>query len=478
MTSEPPAVPVNVSAIRYQGLPLSEEPTAEIAALAKAASQRRLVIYAGAGLSASPPASGPTGRKVANRLRRLVASMLNVDDSELATLTLEQLAEAVEQQAPEKLNDLRDRAATTFDFHGLEPNYGHEIAALLLREGLLEIVSANWDCAIERAGRRVDVTIAGVATQTERLQLGQDVPLYKIHGCATRPQTLALTQSEVDRPQMWAQAQVQAALTGGNVVFVGLGTVGLYVREPIAELLRTWVTDQTTVRVVDPQLSGAWRQALGDRADQAHFAMGADAFFDELVRAVILYAAASVAQSVDVLVENETWAQPMLTGIAKLRHTLANVTGEAVLRWWRDGVTDTQAGRPFVTELRGQQALMTISLLAGREDGPAVASGVHGRMTVAGESSYYELACRPGAHVSDVEIVARARVDRRRLEGVYPDSRPVTVVVSEAMGMFPAFDAPLEIAGTEQDPDDISDVMPNVVRLVAAEDGVRGRLSA
>ena len=230
VTSEPLGA-VAVTPVRHQGRPLSEEPAAEIAALARAAAQRRLVIYAGAGLSAAPPACGPTGWGVADRLRRPVATMLGIDEPELATLNLEEIAEVVETQSPDKMDHLRDTAATAYDFRGLEPNYGHEIAALLLREGLLEVVSANWDCAIERAGLQVAVAIAGVATATERLQLAQELPLYKIHGCAKRPQTLALTQSEVDRPQTWAVAQVQSALTAGVVVFVGLGTVGLYVRE-------------------------------------------------------------------------------------------------------------------------------------------------------------------------------------------------------------------------------------------------------
>lgn len=467
-----------VTPVRHQGRPLSEEPATEIAALARAAAQRRLVIYAGAGLSAAPPACGPTGWSVADRLRRPVATMLGIDEAELATLNLEQIAEVVETRAPERLNELRETAATTFDFRGLEPNYGHEIAALLLREGLLEIVSANWDCAIEKAGLQVAVAIAGVATATQRLQLAHELPLYKIHGCAKRPQTLALTQSEVDRPQTWAVAQVQSALTGGIVVFVGLGTVGLYVREPLEELLTAWAADQATIHVVDPQLSEAWREALGERTEQAHHAIGADAFFDELIRAVIRFALTTAESSVDILAEHETWAEPMVAGISKVRHALQSATGDAVLRWWRDAVVDTQAGRPFITELRGQQAMMTVALLAGKENGPVSSTGVHGRMTMASDTRYYEIACRPGAHVSEVERVSRARVDRRRLENVYADSRPVVVVVSGAMGQFPAPDAPLEIAGVEQDPADISDVLPNIVRLVAAEDGVLGRLSA
>src|ERR1035441_5755521 len=85
-----------VTPVRHQGRPLSEEPATEIAALARAAAQRRLVIYAGAGLSAAPPACGPTGWGVADRLRRPVATMLGIDErSEEHTSELQSLRHLV-----------------------------------------------------------------------------------------------------------------------------------------------------------------------------------------------------------------------------------------------------------------------------------------------------------------------------------------------------------------------------------------------
>jgi hypothetical protein len=110
------------------------------------------------------------------------------------------LAKLVDDCAPDRLEELRARAAQAFDFKGMEPNFGHEVSALLLREGLIQLISVNWDCAVERAGQRADVRIQGVATAAECIQLVQQLPLYKVHGCATRPPTLALTKAEVDKP--------------------------------------------------------------------------------------------------------------------------------------------------------------------------------------------------------------------------------------------------------------------------------------
>src|SRR5262249_13863755 len=158
--------------------------------LARAALLGRVVIYAGAGLSVAPPACGPTGPRVANRLRPAVAQMLSLDEAELRDWTLEALAQRVADASPEQRPRLRELAAAAFDFRGIEPNYGHEVVALLLREGVFEVVTVNWDCAIERAGLGIALHIAGVATVQERLQLGQELPVYKVHGCAKRPPTL------------------------------------------------------------------------------------------------------------------------------------------------------------------------------------------------------------------------------------------------------------------------------------------------
>jgi len=464
--------------VRHVALALADPPPSEVGDLARAALTRRVVIYAGAGLSVAPPACGPTGWLVASRLRPYVAQILGVDEAELGSLALEELAQRVAEATPERMPQLKEMAASAFDFHGLEPNYGHEILALLLREGLFEVVTVNWDCAIERAGLGAAIQIAGVANAQQRLQLAQELPLYKVHGCATRPETLALTQSEVDAPQTWALAQVQSALTRGHVVFLGLGTVGLYVAEPIEVITALWAADTTTVHVVDPVLSAQWSSTLNDRADQAYYAATADEFLDHLIRAVVEEALSRAEQSARVLAEHEPWAGAMVIGVRSIIESSKTMTADAVLRWWRDGVADTEAGRTFVVELRGQQALMTVGLIVGQRGESVVCAGARGRMTLSTNGWYYEIACRPGAHFSDVERITRARIERRGEEGVYPDLRPVTVVVVESVGELPAWDAPSDIAGSHEDPNDISGFARQSVRFVAAEDGVRGRLSA
>ena len=404
--------------------------------------------------------------------------MLDVDEPELAPLSLEALAQRVADEARDRLDTLREQAASAFDFRGIAPNFGHEAVALLLREGLAHVISANWDCGIERAGIRAGVAIQGVANAAESIQLAHTLPLYKVHGCATRPSTLALTQTEVDGPQAWAVGRTQGALADGIVVFVGLGTVGLYVEEPIPDLVKAWASQAASIAVVDPNLPKAWESALGDEAAAAHIPRTGDAFFDELLRAVVRDAFDASEMAARQLVAHEAWATRMVRGFEALRTALDTATAEGVLRWWRDGVIETESGKPFITELRGQKCLMTIALLTDADGGQAEATGGKGRQTIATASQYLEIACRPGQHVSRVEIVVRDRIERRRAEGVYSADKPVTVVVVEEMGEFPSPEAPANIAAGDDDATDIvSGVEAAAINFVSADDGVRGRLA-
>jgi hypothetical protein len=172
----------------------------------------------------------------------------------------------------------------------------------------------------------------------------------------------------------------------------------------------------------------------------------------------------------------------MVAGFAALRKGFDTATASAygVLRWWSDGVVATTPGCQFITELPGSKCMMTVAYLIGA-DGGAVAEvgGTRGRQTVASTSRYFEIAGRPGQHVNSVQTIVQHRIERRHAEGVYPAPKPITVVVVDAMGEFPAASAPTDIAAGDEDSTDIASGAESiVVRFVAAEDGFRGRLMA
>jgi hypothetical protein len=437
------------------------------------------VLYAGAGLSVAEPAQGPRGAQVAERLRPYVAELLGVAEGEVAEPDLESLAARVEQSAAHRMADLKLRAAEAGDFVDMAPNYGHEVVALLLREGALEAVSVNWDRGIENAGLRLGIDIEGVATAGERQRLEKKLPVFKVHGCATKPQTLALTRKEVDEPQTWARSEVQHALAGGTVAFLGLGTVGLYVAEPLKELADLWAEGDVTIRVIDAYgLSGPWREALDDHAEDAAISMDADCFLDDLLRAIVLEALSRTADTIQTLQGEGDWVPTMSIGLQAIRDALAEAPADATLRWWRDGVTRAKDGDAFILDHAGRQSLMAISLLAGQEGGSIVAAGTEGNLTLRTERSYFEIVCRPGKRLKVIAPIAHDRIRARRAEGHYEAGRCVYVAVHGAIGVFPAASAPPDVGAESHVAGDLGGETEGDVRFIRVERAVTGELVA
>jgi len=460
---------------RYDPRPLREPAPADVTALVAPARAQRLVLYLGAGVSIPWPACGPRGNQVADVLKPIVAELLGTNQNELHETDLESLAGRIQRDAPDRLRELKERAATAWLFRDIEPTFGHEAIALLIREGLIRVVSANWDCGVENGGRQVAVSIEGVSQDIDLLRLPADaLPLFKVHGCARRPATLVLTRDEVDEPSSWARARVQDALAAGTVVFIGLGTVGAYVGKSVEELVALWIEQGTNVRVVDPGgLSDAWKEVLGDRAEDVEVRRGSDEYLDDLLRAVVARALSEVgevARNIDRH-EQQLWSRAIVEGHQRLMAALRNLPADAIVRWWRDGASNGL----FVFDRAGQAALLCVAQLA---EGDIVAEGMEGNLVVRSDQAYFEIAARPQQHWTVAARSARARIERRRRSGRYTPGMPVTVAIAAATGAFPAPDAPPDIAGADADPSDIAAGGRDSLRIVRAEDALDGRLAS
>jgi hypothetical protein len=405
--------------------------------------------------------------------------MLNLEEAKLAGLCLEALAELVAETDVERLDELRVRASKAANFMNMAPNFGHEAAALLLREGLIRLITVNWDRGVERAGLAAGIEIRPIADAVQNGEMTDGLVILKVHGCVTKPPTLAVTQAEVDTPRTWAVGRVQGALSDGIVAFVGLGTVGLYVQEPIENLVDIWVKEGTSVLVADPVLSPGWEQVLGAAAQEVHIKSGADEFLDDLLRAVMLEALQMCAEQIQGMPQNEQWEQMMRGGFADLRAALLTSTADALNRWWRDGVSSVLNGDAFVTQQSGLWSMMTVSLLAGRDTGPIEVTGSRGRQTVATESQYFEIISEPGRPITDVARLGRARILRRIEEGVYGHSRSITVVVAGATGRFPSDSVPIDISAGAAAAADIAEGAESIsMSFISAEEAVQGRMTA
>ncbi len=427
-------------------------------------------------MSAAEPTLGPMGTAVADKVRAAVAEMLNCDEADLSEDTLEHLASKVAALGGDRLAALRTLAVDVCGFRDLQPNYSHRAVARLMLEGLAHVITTNWDCAIEIAGMSIALTVAPITSDLDNQRARAGAPLYKVHGTATRPETLRITQEEVDQPLDWAIAQTRSHMSSGVTVFAGLGTVGNYVSDPIEKILSEWASYAESVRIASPTLPDTWSAILGASGEDAHIAMYADDFFDDLLRAIVRDGLLTASAQARTLAGVEEWAKPILDEVQAIRDTAAPHPAEPILAWWRGCSVPSNDGRPFILSTEGTNTILAVGHIA--HDSGGLRFEGHGRtFSALTDREYVEILHWPGAHVSAVMKRAEAHAADRAENGAFRDARPVTYAVVGAIGEFPSRFAESDIATGNVDPHDIAGSTAGPIHLVSVEHVVQGRLT-
>lgn len=445
--------------------------------LALKADSRRLTFYVGAGLSMSAPTDLPSGNDVQQRIAGRARMLLGVEVTDPAgeTPTLEELGDAASSVSPEALERLRTLAADAIDFVGVLPNYAHEALALLLREGVVEVLSVNWDCAIESAARRLDFELVRVLRQEDRANRPLGPVMDKLNGCASQPSTLRVTRQEVDEPQTWAAHRVGAVLTDTTVVFVGLGTVGTYVADGVERILEASTERSAPIVVVSTTLSEAWQTALGDKADNSHADQRAEPFLDDLLRAAMRLALTRGVERAQQWASNGHVAGPQLkAGADLLCEAFMPQPAVPVWRWWRDGALGTSIGEPFILGAAGAIAFATACAVIS--DRTPEVSGRADTLVVELPDCYLEICSWPGETASSVVTRQAERVRSRRRRSVYRDVNKKIVSISVGHdGLLPVDGVSLDIADPGGASTDVVDGPERVVlEWIAGETFAQG----
>lgn len=448
-------------------------------ALVRAAVAGHLAFYVGAGVSMSPPTSLPSGadvqRQVAQQARHLLG--VEVNSPADAEATLEELGAAAAALGADVLDQLRELAAGTVDFVDAPPNFSHEAIALLLREGLVDVLTVNWDRGIERAGLDLGYTVEPILTQEQRGQGGPHPRMDKLNGCASSPRTLRITREEVDEPLAWAEHRVGAVLTDATMVFIGLGTVGDYVASGVERMLVGARDAPVTIFVVVPNLSAEWADALGDSAAQAHVPDRAERFLDELLRAAVRLALSNARDAAERAAASGHGASVALrTGSDRLVNALHAHAASPVWRWWRDGASGASTGCPFIFDGRGEDALAVVCALVG--DATVAVSGDDDALVVELDGHYLEIGCWPGLQARQLVERQADRIRRRRRRGVYRDlTKRIVSVCAGHRGPLPLANVSLDIADPHGSPCDILDGSEHIsAQWVAAESYIQGQV--
>ncbi len=328
-------------------------------ATAQRARTGRVTIYAGAGLSRAEPAGLPTGAEVAEqihaRLKDAFPALNGVDQRDLVAI-----ADAVAELTGGE-EALRLVAVQAAEFTTATPTYGHHILALLLLEGVVDVLTTNWDNCVERAGG--PETVPSVVTDHDRLHVAGRCVL-KIHGCATQPESLLLTTDHLREPPTWVVDETRARLGNAVVVFVGIGDVAAYVSQRLREAV-TAIGNVDNIRVVSPSIVNGWQDSewsklVPDLGNDYRIAATADEFLEKLGGAYVNQCLADLAAD---LQSEPGVAEAFVEASAGLR------THDAltVLAWVRRAGVVVKTGIPVLSTESMAEVVAALGTLAGHE---------------------------------------------------------------------------------------------------------------
>jgi hypothetical protein len=332
------------------------------ASVAAQADAGRLTIYAGAGLSWAAPTGLPGSGTLAKRIAAHLASV--VDFGEIKRDDLLAVADEVAKQPLGRML-LERTLLKAADFEHARANYGHEVVAMLLCEGVSTVFETNYDLCIEFAAQperpRVVVT-------DEDLRHGATTALLKAHGCASMPSTMLITSDDLKDTPLWAKASVAARLSQDQVLFVGIGSVADYVQESIKDVLKA--VGVSHLLVVDPALAAwdedpelAWRKLLGELPEEQRETRGASEFLDAVLRA---YAQEGLSR-VRALVAGFNPEHRQRVGTEVVLSALEGKDAVQAVRWLRRATWKLEAGHRVVGDATTTHGLLALGSLTGSD---------------------------------------------------------------------------------------------------------------
>jgi hypothetical protein len=389
----------------YRGQPIDSPVKAVAMALLTKAKQGQLVVCAGAGLSMADDACLPSGRALGEqldaRLTAHLAGYISPDDPG----DLVKVADAA-VDAAEDLSFLQNEVIKLADFDRAPANFGHRALALLLAEGAVaSVLLWNWDDCIERSaplGERIQVA----RTFADMSQLHAP-RIAKIHGCATRAETLLISSSQLANPPLWAEAAFTAELRGSTGVFIGIGDVADYAQRRLKEL-NDDVPD-LDVYVVSPTIgtgwsSSAWSLVVSELPMNRRVSCTADQFLDELARAWAFEMVDAVRAKAALLTGKAA------TGVEVLLAAFNCQCGNDAIRWCRASAFRHKTGKTVVHSNELEQAMLALGIMSGNVVGSVEI--LHDARIRLGDVVHEVLVTQETVNASQVRDEANRRAER------------------------------------------------------------------
>ena len=328
-----------------------------MALAARAVSAGKLVIYAGAGISMSPPTGLSNGAALAAAIHMQLKDAFPVLAA-IETWDLLAIADAV-AALPDGEDALRQTSAKSANFKSAKPGYAHRVLAHLMLEGAIDILTTNWDNCIERGSGE-----ERLPTVTNDHDLADVTPpwVLKVHGCASKPDSLLATSDHLANPPKWVQEQTHARLGSAVVIFIGIGDVAPYVKQRIEEAIDE-VGSVENIRVVSPDIktnwsNSQWQNVAPDLRDDDKIPVTADQFMEELGAAYILTRLGE--HSITVASDSRLAAK-----LAAAKTGLLKSDSLRVLQWSRAVDINPRVGESVLKSSELGKALIALGQVAG-----------------------------------------------------------------------------------------------------------------
>ena len=323
----------------HQPQPVSVGPPAYAFELAGKAHQQRLAIYAGAGLSREAPTNIPGGLAISRECHQRLEEVLGTDAMDTADPdSLTSVANAAEA-IPNGKEVLKDIVPEVADFTQALSNDGHKLLAHLLLEGGVVVITTNWDTCIERAG---GAELIPTVVSDQDLHDLLTPALLKVHGCASKPNTLLVSTKDLTKPPSWVRDVVNERLASSYTVFVGIGDIAEYVTHRFKEA-RNAVGTEGAIFVVSPRISTEWDNTLSDLPRQRRILKKSSQFLDDLGRAYIRHILNQIGNELSP-------DSPTSDAFAVARDAFESNTALEVLQWSRACAVKRSAGKSALSQ--------------------------------------------------------------------------------------------------------------------------------
>lgn len=314
------------------------------------------MIYAGAGISLSSPTNLPSGAALAaaihGQLKAVFSDLEAVNGWDLVAVADAAVARPGGEDA------LRQVAAKSANFRSARVGYAHKALAHLMLEGAIDVLTTNWDTCIERAAGE-----EGLPTVTSEHDLAEVHPpwVLKLHGCASRPNSLLLTSDHLDSPPKWVQDQTHARLGSAIVVFIGIGDVAGYVKKRIEEAISE--VGAENIRVVGPGIDTGWEDSQWHNVaptmrEEHKISATADLFMEQLAAAYVL---TRLQEHIINMSSDDTLSAYLEAG----RSSLLNCDSLSVLQWARSIDINPRVGESVMKSTELGRALIALGRVGG-----------------------------------------------------------------------------------------------------------------